>query len=179
MTSEPPPASSWAAPPEFYLDENSVTRMVRRLLTSLGYRVHDRDVGGSRHRRDAPGADGWGCWRLRRDRAACAGSLGYGGRNSVLRWSSSVRTTCVPCEHGCPLQIRNVPGEARRVLKARAAARGESLNAYLLEMINREVSRPTVAEVLQRAERASASAVGVLTAARAERDFQLRRLYDE
>jgi len=30
------------------------------------------------------------------------------------------------------LQIRNVPDEARRALKARAAARGESLNAYLL-----------------------------------------------
>jgi PIN domain-containing protein len=39
-TSAPPPASSWAAPPEFYLDENSVTRRVRRFLADLGYRVH-------------------------------------------------------------------------------------------------------------------------------------------
>jgi hypothetical protein len=78
------------------------------------------------------------------------------------------------------LQVRNVSEEARRLLKARAAARGESLNAYLLGMINREVSRPTVAEVLdraaQRAERASASAVDVLDAARAERDVELARV---
>jgi hypothetical protein len=40
MTSEPPRASFWATPPEFYLDENTVTRSVRRLLTGLGYSVH-------------------------------------------------------------------------------------------------------------------------------------------
>jgi len=40
MTSEPPRASSWATPPEFYLDENTVTRSVRRLLADLGYCVH-------------------------------------------------------------------------------------------------------------------------------------------
>ena len=60
------------------------------------------------------------------------------------------------------LQIRDVPEEARRGLKARAAARGQSLNAYLLDIIERETARPTVAEVLdraaQRAERANASA---------------------
>ena len=33
----PPPASSLAAPPEFYADENTFTRSVRRLLTRLGY----------------------------------------------------------------------------------------------------------------------------------------------
>ncbi|RCW40001.1 hypothetical protein DFQ14_11384 [Halopolyspora algeriensis] len=42
------------------------------------------------------------------------------------------------------LQIRNVPDEARRTLKARAAARGESLNAYMLELIARETERTTV-----------------------------------
>jgi hypothetical protein len=36
MTSGPPPASSWAAPPEFYTDENTGTRAVRRRLTDLG-----------------------------------------------------------------------------------------------------------------------------------------------
>lgn len=40
MTSEPPPASSWAVAPEFYTDENSGTRAVRRLLLCLGYTVH-------------------------------------------------------------------------------------------------------------------------------------------
>ncbi|MGH3318913.1 MAG: FitA-like ribbon-helix-helix domain-containing protein [Streptosporangiaceae bacterium] len=72
------------------------------------------------------------------------------------------------------LQIRNVPDDARRTLKARAAARGESLNAYLLELVEREVRRPTVEEVLdraaRRAERASASAVDVLEDARRERE---------
>nr|WP_239071279.1 hypothetical protein [Amycolatopsis sp. SID8362] len=38
--SEPPHACSWAAPPEFYLDENAVTRSVRRFLTNLGYTCH-------------------------------------------------------------------------------------------------------------------------------------------
>lgn len=75
------------------------------------------------------------------------------------------------------LQIRNVPDAARRELKARAAAQGRSLNAYLLDLINREVSRPTVAEVLeraaQRAERATGSAAEVIEVARAERDDQL------
>jgi plasmid stability protein len=77
------------------------------------------------------------------------------------------------------LQIRNVPDEARRVLKARAAAQGESLNAYLLTIIEREVSRPTVAEVLaraaQRAGSATGSSVEALAAARAERDTDLAR----
>lgn len=75
------------------------------------------------------------------------------------------------------LQIRNVPDDARRVLKARAAARGESLNAYLLDMITREAARPTVDEVLERAarraERSPISAAEVLAAARGERDRDL------
>jgi hypothetical protein len=40
MTSGPPPASSWATPPEFYTDENTVTRAVLRRLRDLGYIVH-------------------------------------------------------------------------------------------------------------------------------------------
>jgi plasmid stability protein len=80
---------------------------------------------------------------------------------------------------GALLQIRNVPDEARRALKARAAARGESLNTYLLDLLEREVARPTVEEVLhraaRRAERASASAVDVLQEARVEREGRLRR----
>ncbi len=80
---------------------------------------------------------------------------------------------------GSLLQIRNVPDEARRVLKARAAGRGESLNAYLLNLLDREVARPTVAEVLDRAarrsERAEARAVDVLDEARSQRDEQLQQ----
>jgi plasmid stability protein len=77
------------------------------------------------------------------------------------------------------LQIRNVPEDARRVLKARAAAQGESLNSYLLTLIEREVSRPTVAEVLaraaQRVERATESSAHALAAARDERAGELAR----
>lgn len=80
---------------------------------------------------------------------------------------------------GSLLQVRDVPDDARRALKARAAARGQSLNAYLLDMISREVARPTVAEVLERAarraERARASAVDVVGAARDDRDERLTR----
>ncbi len=75
------------------------------------------------------------------------------------------------------LQIRDVPDEARHALKARAAARGESLNAFLLTVLTREATTPTVAQVLQRAasrtERATGSAVEVLAAVRADRDEQL------
>lgn len=74
---------------------------------------------------------------------------------------------------GSLLQIRDVPDDSRRALKARAAAQGQSLNAYLLDLLNREVARPTVAEVLDRAarrsEHATASAVEVIAAGREER----------
>ncbi len=76
------------------------------------------------------------------------------------------------------LQIRNVPDDTRRALKARAAARGESLNAYLLGVIERDVARPTVKEVLDRAARragtVNASALDALQAERGEREQQLR-----
>ena len=72
-----------------------------------------------------------------------------------------------------PMQIRNVPEAARRVLKARAARAGKSLNSYLLDVIEREISRPTLDEVLeriqQRAERSSVSSLKVVKQARDER----------
>lgn len=77
------------------------------------------------------------------------------------------------------LQIRNVPEDTRRALKARAAARGESLNAYLLDLVTREVARPTVGEVLERAarrtEHATVTAVDALHAARSDRESQLQQ----
>ena len=39
-TFEPPLASSWATLPEFYCDEDIITRSVRRLLVDLGYVAH-------------------------------------------------------------------------------------------------------------------------------------------
>ena len=77
------------------------------------------------------------------------------------------------------LQIRDVPDEARRALKARAASRGQSLNTYLLDLIERDVARPTVQEVLDRAARragrATASAVDVVAQRREEREGELQR----
>lgn len=75
------------------------------------------------------------------------------------------------------VQIRNVPDETRRALKSRAAARGESLNAYLLGVLSREVERPTVAEVLERAgrrdENVDVSSVDILRSTRAAREQEL------
>lgn len=71
------------------------------------------------------------------------------------------------------LQIRDVPDDVRRALKARAAANGESLNSYLLRLVEGAAARPTVAEVLERAasrtERSRASSVEALTEARSHR----------
>ncbi|GAA5166654.1 hypothetical protein GCM10023321_58080 [Pseudonocardia eucalypti] len=76
------------------------------------------------------------------------------------------------------IQIRNVPEQTRRRLKARAADAGQSLNSYLLELLSREVARATVAEVLkranERAERAQASAVDAVRVGREERDGSAR-----
>ncbi len=72
------------------------------------------------------------------------------------------------------VQIRNVPEETRRTLKARARSQGDSFNTYLLNLLEREAARPTVAEVLRRAaarnDRADGSAVEAIRDARAERE---------
>ena len=74
---------------------------------------------------------------------------------------------------GSLLQIRDVPDQVRRRLKARAAERGQPLNAFVLDLIDQEVARPAPAEVVQRAaeraERATASAVTALAEAREDR----------
>jgi hypothetical protein len=54
-TSGPPHASSWAAPPEFYADENVVTKSVVRLLRNLGYMLHTpSELFGSRAKPKEP-----------------------------------------------------------------------------------------------------------------------------
>src|SRR3990170_723657 len=49
------------------------------------------------------------------------------------------------------VQVRGVPDEVHRELRARAAAAGMSLSDYLLEELTRLASRPPVADVLARA----------------------------
>jgi antitoxin FitA len=46
------------------------------------------------------------------------------------------------------IQIRNVPDDVHRKLTERAAASGRSLNSLMLEIVEREVQRPTMAEVV-------------------------------
>ena len=49
-----------------------------------------------------------------------------------------------------PLQIRSVPDELHRTLKARAALAGMSLSEYALAELRRAAERPTREEVLER-----------------------------
>lgn len=51
------------------------------------------------------------------------------------------------------IQIRNVPEDLHRKLKARAAMAGTSLSAYLLEQIAAQASMPTPQELTDRLER--------------------------
>lgn len=51
------------------------------------------------------------------------------------------------------IQVRNVPDRLHRELKSRAKARGQSLTAYIEEILEREVSRPTLEGVIERIER--------------------------
>lgn len=53
------------------------------------------------------------------------------------------------------VQIRNVPDEIHRKLKARAALAGMSISEYLLQDIERSLERPTRAEMLERLSRRS------------------------
>lgn len=73
-----------------------------------------------------------------------------------------------------PVQIRDVPTEALDVVRARAAAEGMSLTAYLRRMIIEAASRPTVAEVLARSARRPSTGVtmaDIVAEIRAARDL--------
>lgn len=66
------------------------------------------------------------------------------------------------------IQIRNVPDQLHRTLKARAALAGMSLSEFLLAEIRRLADRPTVAELRERLHR-RASVNGQVSAAEAVR----------
>ena len=70
------------------------------------------------------------------------------------------------------VQIRNVPTEFHRRLKARAAMEGMSMSDYVLREVGKALERPTRSEVLDRlrtrpVRRLTRSAADVI---RAERD---------
>ena len=54
------------------------------------------------------------------------------------------------------LQIRNVPEEISRTLKARAAKKGQSLSEYALAELTRIAERPTIEELTERIRHARA-----------------------
>lgn len=51
---------------------------------------------------------------------------------------------------GTLVQIRDVPEDVHRRLKARAAASGTSLSEYVRAVLGREVARPTPEELAER-----------------------------
>ena len=72
------------------------------------------------------------------------------------------------------VQIRNVPAEIHRALKARAAIEGMSMSDYVLREVRKALDRPTRGEILERLRarplrRLRRSAAAVI---RAERDLR-------
>jgi len=75
---------------------------------------------------------------------------------------------------GAMVQIRNVPVDLHRRLKARAAIEGMSMSDYLLRELRKALDRPTRQEVLERLRgrpvvRLSLSAAEVIRAERESR----------
>ena len=70
------------------------------------------------------------------------------------------------------LQLRNVPDELHRKLKARAALEGMSLSDYLIGELRGVAARPTVRELRERlsAREPVKTRVSAARAVRAERD---------
>jgi antitoxin FitA len=65
------------------------------------------------------------------------------------------------------LTIRDVSDDAVRTMKIRAAKAGQSLQAYLRSLIEKEAAKPTVAEAVEQARREAAadiSAADILAA---------------
>lgn len=50
------------------------------------------------------------------------------------------------------LQIRDVPDDLHATIRARAAHAGQSVSDYLLNLLRELVTRPTMAEIVRRAE---------------------------
>ncbi|MDH6222875.1 FitA-like ribbon-helix-helix domain-containing protein [Streptomyces pseudovenezuelae] len=55
------------------------------------------------------------------------------------------------------LTVRDVPEDQIRVLKTRAAQAGKSLQAYMQELIARETTKPTMADMAAQLEREAAA----------------------
>jgi hypothetical protein len=67
------------------------------------------------------------------------------------------------------VQIKGVPPEVHRVLRRRAAEAGQSLQEYVLALLEEHASRPTLEEVLRGAGERSGGRVPLADAAKAVR----------
>ncbi|MHB1809514.1 MAG: FitA-like ribbon-helix-helix domain-containing protein [Solirubrobacteraceae bacterium] len=70
------------------------------------------------------------------------------------------------------IQVRNVPDEVHRTLRARAAASGMSLSDYALRELERVAEKPPLADLLARARSRAGGATGeaIIAAVRSGRD---------
>ena len=91
-----------------------------------------------------------------------------------VQWEGLNRSQCACKMHAMKnIQIRNVPNRTHAVLRRRAEAAGMSLQEYLLGIVNQAAAKPTVEEVLLRAERRGGLRVStqdVVDAIREDRD---------
>ena len=75
------------------------------------------------------------------------------------------------CMASTLIQVRGVSERARDELAGRAARRGQSLTAYLRDLLEREAATPDVADVLARVEvRGESSDTSSADLIRADRD---------
>ena len=72
------------------------------------------------------------------------------------------------------IQMRNVPDELHRKLKARAAMAGMTLSDYLLREVRHIAERPTMEEMMKRIE-AAGPVVTSITSAQAVREEREKR----
>jgi plasmid stability protein len=81
--------------------------------------------------------------------------------------------TCDTVLHmGRMIQVRNVPEDVHRTLKARAAAEGMSLSDYIKRDLVRAASRPTFAELDARVRARPSSGLAPRTTVEAIRDLR-------
>ena len=88
---------------------------------------------------------------------------------------------CAHAQHMVMLQIRNVPDDVHRQLKARAALAGQSLSEFALAELRKTLEKPTRAEVLARIASRPPMDIpseDVVTIIRAEREARDRAIDD-
>lgn len=85
-----------------------------------------------------------------------------------------MRCACLHAECMTALQIRNLPDDVHRTLKARAAKSGMSLSEYAAGLLRKEAEKPTLDElwerVKERGQAGTASAERVVELIRADRE---------